>query len=122
MLSGIDSLIYVSYIKSVIKIYDIFIKERTNIEEINNVDKTIIANVSKETKENIAKNEQLKHNDLIDNIFNINFMDKTSLKDLRKILYIYQTSTGSKQDKKNENLSIFQVMEPISPKIKKKKR
>lgn len=108
IISALDNVIYTKKFKSKMKIYDIFLKERKNIEKTYELGQINIKSLSNKASENIKYNKELKINGLIENIFNIDFMDKATLQDLRKLLYKY-----------NEELKRVEEKDKI--KIKKKK-
>ena len=89
IICALDNVIYTRKFKSKMKIYADFLNKRNNIEKTFELDKTVIEKLSNESIKNIRYNMELKEQRLIDNIFNIELMDKTTLKDLRNILCIY---------------------------------
>lgn len=84
--------------KDEIKIYEEFLKERKNIEITSQTDINITKNLSEKTKTNIQRNIDLKEQKMINNIFNINFMDSASLKDLKEMLIRYKIHKSLQED------------------------
>lgn len=105
IIGSICTVLYQKIFKSEITTYKKFLTERKEIEQTNQIDKSITQNLSKPTREILRTNHKLKNEGLIDQVFNINFMDKASLIDLKKILerYCISRTTKSINDSKNEN-------------------
>lgn len=108
IMNAIDNTIFSYIFKSKIKTYESFIKEHKEIQEYAENDKSIIKHLSDKTIELLKQNQDLKERNLIDNIYNINFMDKAKLRELKKILYIYSINNSYKdyiiQDNPSLNL------------------
>ena len=69
-----------------------YLEERQNIEERSKSDENITSYLSKKAKNKINTNNKLKKNGIIPNAFNIDFMDKADLEDLKKLLTRYSIS------------------------------
>lgn len=66
--------------------------KRQKIEELAKEDQNITKYLKESTLEKIRENETLQQNGLIENVYNIDLMDKISLKELRELLLRYRTS------------------------------
>ena len=64
-------------------------KHRKNIEELSKTDENVTAYLSEETLSLIEENKKLKQQGTIDSAYNIDLMDKMSLKELKKLLLRY---------------------------------
>lgn len=74
------------------QLYELYLKERKSIETLSKNDENITIHLNDKTNNRIKTNEELQQNGIISEIFNIDFMDKTSLKELKKLLTKYQIS------------------------------
>lgn len=72
--------------------YNYFLSKRTDIEIQSKSDKNITENLSRSTVKSIKSKEELKESGTIGQVYDIDFMDKTSLKQLRKIITNYNQS------------------------------
>ena len=75
-----------------LKQYVKYMKNRKNIEELAKKDENVTAYLNQETLTMIEENEKLKQQGTIDSTYNIDLMDKMSLKELRKLLLRYHLS------------------------------
>lgn len=75
-----------------LKQYVKYMKNRQNIEELAKKDENVTAYLNRETLSLIEENEKLKQQGTIDSVYNIDFMDKISLKELKKLLLRYHIS------------------------------
>jgi len=96
IIAAIDNAIYSYVFKSKIKIYEVFLQERKSIETQVEIDKTIINHLSNKSTNILKHNQKLKQENLMDIVFSINFMDKASLQELKKILYLYSINNSDK--------------------------
>lgn len=74
------------------ELYELYLKERKSIETLSKDDENITIHLNDKTNNRIKTNEELQQNGIISETFNIDFMDKTSLKELKKLLTKYQIS------------------------------
>ena len=79
-------------IEEEMEIYKDYLTKRTDIETLSKSDENIIENLSKNTKEAIISKEVLKDSGKINQVYDMDFMDKTSLKELRKLIENYNQS------------------------------
>lgn len=121
IINSIDNAIFSYTFRSKVKTYESFMKERKEIEEYSENDKSITDHLSDKTRTILQQNQNLKEQNLIDNIYNINFMDKAKLKELNKILYIYSINTSYKEYiiKNNPSLNLFDKVNKIKKRTKK---
>lgn len=111
ILSGVFNQIYKNDLKE-LKVFEKFMKEKENLEEnINNPNLTKY--LKQETLDKIEENQTLKDNRLISNVFNIDFMDKVSLEELKNLLLRYEIDKNFHKDQRfvipseiKENLGI----------------
>ena len=75
-----------------LKQYVKYMKNRQNIEELAKKDENVTAYLNQETLSLIEENEKLKQKGTIDSTYNIDLMDKISLKELKKLLLRYHIS------------------------------
>ena len=64
-------------------------KHRKNIEELAKIDENVTAYLNEETLSLIEENKKLNQQGIIDSVYNIDLMDKMSLKELKKLLLRY---------------------------------
>lgn len=81
--------------RKTLKIYELYLKNRESLEEAAFKDQNILSKVSEEGRENLRKENGLIGKNLLElgETFNVNWMDKASLNDLKTIatqLKIYQ--------------------------------
>lgn len=81
--------------RKTLKIYELYLKNRESLEEAAFKDQNILSKVSDEGRENLRKENGLIGKNLLElgETFNVNWMDKASLNDLKTIatqLKIYQ--------------------------------
>lgn len=81
--------------RKTLKIYELYLKNRESLEEAAFKDQNILSKVSEEGRENLRKENGLIGKNLqeLGETFNVNWMDKASLNDLKTIatqLKIYQ--------------------------------
>lgn len=81
--------------RNTLKIYELYLKNRESLEEAAFKDQNILSKVSEEGHENLRKENNLIGKNLLElgETFNVNWMDKASLSDLKTIatqLKIYQ--------------------------------
>ena len=81
--------------RKTLKIYELYLKNRESLEEAAFKDQNILSKVSEEGRENLRKENGLIGKNLLElgETFNVNWMDKASLCDLKTIatqLKIYQ--------------------------------
>lgn len=72
--------------------YELYLKERASIESLSKKDENITEHLSKRTNQRIKTNAEMQEQGIINEVFNIDFMDKTSLQQLQKLLTKYQIS------------------------------
>lgn len=92
-------------------IYQDFLEKRNDIEKQAKIDKNITENLSRSTTKRIASKEMSKEKGTTSQIYDINFMDKTSLTELRKILENY-----------NQSKSLFEEQKFVNPNEKKEEQ
>ena len=76
-------------LKKEIKQYIKYMKNRKNIEELAKIDENVTAYLNEETLSLIEENKKLNQQGIIDSVYNIDLMDKMSLKELKKLLLRY---------------------------------
>lgn len=103
LVNVLDNYIYSEYFKSKIKLYKMFLNQRTKLEQSNELRQISIYTLSNRTQKNLRTNIELKEDGLIDNVFNINFMDMASLKDLRNLITIYNDFTSLQENSDDKN-------------------
>lgn len=72
--------------------YKQYMVKRKKIEELAKEDQNITKYLKESTLEKIKENTELQQEGLIEDVFNIDLMDKISLKELRELLLRYRTS------------------------------
>ena len=72
-----------------VKRYLKYMKNRENIEELAKIDENVTAYLNEETLSLIEENKKLNQQGIIDSVYNIDLMDKMSLKELKKLLLRY---------------------------------
>lgn len=72
-----------------LKQYLKYMKNRENIEELAKIDENVTAYLNEETLSLIEENKKLNQQGTIDSVYNIDLMDKMSLKELKKLLLRY---------------------------------
>lgn len=75
-----------------IEAQEMYMSERANIESKSQQDENITQYLSQHTLNILEENKKLQQEGKIDQVFNINLMDKSSLKDLKTLLERYQIS------------------------------
>lgn len=86
----IVSEIYEKNFISKIKTYKTYLEEKKKMEKKLTDIPCLSDNFNEKTQRILQINSVLKERNVIEEVFNINFMDKASLKDLKKILKMYQ--------------------------------
>lgn len=122
ILNAVDNAVFSYIFTSKIRLYELFLQERKQIEKTYESKPEIISQTSKRTLEIISYNQGLKEQELIDSVFNVNLMDKISLRELRNLLYQYcmsEESTRSIIDD-NQSLKVQRYKERIKKRIKGK--
>lgn len=117
IICAIDDAIFSYKFKSKIKTYEAFIQERQNLETYLEHNESLTKKLTDNTIEILEYNKELKEQEIINNILTINFMDKASLQELRKILYIY--SIHNKKNSLIEENPALKTLDNIN-KIKKR--
>ena len=82
------------------KILEVCINKRNEIEKRSRQDKNVTEYLSFQAAKRLANNEELRKMGTLDSSFNIDFMDKTKLKDLKKLLQRYLISVGLTEEQK----------------------
>lgn len=75
-----------------------YLENRKDIEETSEKDENVTEYLSEKTKQKINNNNELKTQGIIPETFNIDFLDKTSLKEMKKLLTRYMISKGLEQE------------------------
>lgn len=75
-----------------IEMYKFYLENRNEIEEYIKKDLNIQSQIKDKTTNIISTNEELQNEELIDSIYDINLMDKVSLKELKNMLLRYKIS------------------------------
>jgi len=81
-----------------IKQYIRYINNRLDIEKQSEIDKNVTTYLNQKTKNLIEENQTLKNQGTIDSVFNIDLMDKMSLKELKKLLQRYKLSKSIEEE------------------------
>jgi len=81
-----------------IEVIEAYLNNREKIENISKKDRNITDYLSSKTTKRIKENKALSDCQVLDSTFNIDFMDKTSLKDLKKMLNRYFISMGMESE------------------------
>ena len=84
--------------KEELETYDYYIENRKNIESLDKKDNNITININTKTNNELAENQELVNQQLIDETFNIGLMDKISLKELKEILLRYKISKSLEEE------------------------
>lgn len=85
-------------------IYKDFLEKRNDIERQAKTDKNITENLSRSTTKTITTKTLAKDNGITNQIYDIDFMDKVSLRQLKKIIENY-----------NQSKSLFEEQNFVSP-------
>lgn len=93
--------------------YDYFIKNKYVIEKVSKKDHNIQLKLNNKTANIISQNADLKNEGLIDNVYDIQLMDKMSLKQLKNMLLRYKISTELSDEPR------FESKEEKTKKLKK---
>ena len=122
ILSAIDNAIFSYIFTSKVKLYELFLQERKKLEKDYESKPEIISQTNKRTLKIISHNQSLKDQELIDSVFNVNLMDKISLRELRNLLYQYCMSDESTRGiiDDNQSLKVQKYKERIKKRIKGK--
>lgn len=83
---------YAKQVDNELNLIEAYLQNKDNIEELTQNDPNITKHLSKNTKKQLIENQNLKEKGSITSVFNVDFMDKTNDKDLRKILDRYTIS------------------------------
>lgn len=83
---------YAKQVDNELNLIEAYLQNKDNIEELTQNDPNITKYLSKNTKKQLIENQNLKEKGSITSVFNVDFMDKTNDKDLRKILDRYTIS------------------------------
>lgn len=78
--------------------YEFYIENRKAIEELESKDSNITYNVDTRTNNELVDNQALANENLIDSVFDIQLMDKISLKQLREILLRYRITKALEEE------------------------
>ena len=84
--------------KQELKQYIRYMENRESIEELAHNDDNVLAYLNTDTLSKIEDNEKLKQLGTIDSAYNIDLMDKISLKELKKLLLRYQISESLEEE------------------------
>lgn len=98
-------------------IYELYLQERTKIETLSKNDKNITEHLSEKTNNRIKTNEELQQQGIIPEVFDIDLMDKTSLKQLQKLLTKYQISKSLQE----KQVFVNPNTKAIEPKVRSRK-
>lgn len=69
-----------------LRLYQGYIHEHHKMESLSKQDENITSHLNDKTRELLNRNEKLKHQGLIKNIYNIDLMDKMALEEIRELL------------------------------------
>ena len=105
IINQIDIKIYNHNLYKRFKVYSDFLKIKTNLETVYQKKPEIIQTIDKKTKQLIEKNVELKEQKLIDNVFDIDFMDKATLKSLKEIIVNYYKVEHQNNQSKTKKLT-----------------
>lgn len=83
---------YAIQVDNELNLIEAYLQNKDNIEELTQNDPNITKYLGKNTKKQLIENQNLKEKGSITSVFNVDFMDKTNDKDLRKILDRYTIS------------------------------
>lgn len=83
---------------SMIETYKYYLANRHEIEALVRHDENILSNVNDKTYEEIENNQKLRGKNITQEIFDIQFMDKISLKQLKEIISNYQISKALEEE------------------------
>ena len=95
-----------------LKDYLKYINNRDKIEVFAEKDKNVTAYLNEDTLSKIEENEKLKQQGTIDSVYNIDLMDKMSLKELKKLLLRYRLSESLEEEQNfriPEQKTVFKV-------------
>ena len=122
LISSIDNAIFTIRFKSKLNLYEVFIREKKQIEKTYESNQNITKGLSPKSLNILNHNRDLKERNLIDSIFNIDLMDKISLQDLRKIIYAYSSHECLSESiiAENPELKIISYKDKIKRKIRRK--
>lgn len=81
-----------------IKIYKGILKNRNKIESAIQNDRNVTKYLDEKTSECLEENESLKDIGVVENVININFIDKTSLEGLSKLLKMTKISNALQEE------------------------
>lgn len=102
--------------------YETYLKERKSLEALSKEDKNITNSLNRQTTSRIQTNEELQEQGIIQDVFNIDFMDKTSLKQLQEMLTKYQISKSLQERQVFVNPNEIEPQEEKEEKTKRLKR
>lgn len=102
--------------------YETYLKERKSLEALSKEDKNITNSLNRQTSSRIQTNEELQEQGIIQDVFNIDFMDKTSLKQLQEMLTKYQISKSLQERQVFVNPNEIEPQEEKEEKPKRLKR
>jgi ATP-dependent Lon protease len=102
--------------------YETYLKERKSLEALSKEDKNITNSLNRQTTSRIQTNEELQEQGIIQDVFNIDFMDKTSLKQLQEMLTKYQISKSLQERQVFVNPNEIEPQEENEEKPKRLKR
>lgn len=110
--------------KEMIELYKFYLENSKEMEEYIKKDLNIQSQIKDKTAEVISLNEELQNEELIDNIYDINLMDKLSLKELKNMLLRYKISKALDEEPYYESESLEEIedtnYELLEEKTKKK--
>ena len=79
-------------------IAEVYLNKRADIEALNKEDKNVTEYLSKTATKRLESNEELKGKRRLDTIFSIDFLDKSTLRDLKKLITRYLISRDLKAE------------------------
>lgn len=109
---------YAKKLDSEFDLIEAYLQNKNGIEDLSQTDKNITAYLSKSATKRLNENQSLKENGTISNAFNVDFMDKTSNHELRKMLDRYTISKSLLE----EQSFVAPSEEQVSKKSKTKKK
>lgn len=95
--------------KEMIDLYKFYLENSKEMEEYIKKDINIQSEIKDKTEEVIELNEELQNEELIDNVYDINLMDKVSLKELKNMLLRYQISKALFEEPYYESESLEEI-------------
>lgn len=95
--------------KEMIELYKFYLENSKEMEEYIKEDLNIQSQIKDKTADVISLNQELQNERLIDNVYDINLMDKVSLKELKNMLLRYQISKALDEEPYYENESLEEI-------------